>query len=402
MVADLGIKTVLLAWELGGGLGHLVQLRPLAQGLAQRGYRVVAALRDRSQAENIFGAGTASVLRAPIKVLTPASYARLPMTFAHVLQDNGFGGDAEAGELAGAWRALYQKVRPDLIVFDHAPMALLGARGLAVRRVTIGSGFCVPPDQSPLPNLRSWKAADPELLFQDEQNVLATANRVLGGWGLPALSRITQLYSEVDETLLVTFQELDHYQERTGARYFGPLIEAGGAVPQWPGGGGARIYAYLKMLPTLPAILEVLRRLGHPTIVLLDKGHEAVRRFECGTLRIEHQHLDIARAGGECDLAILNANHGTTAAVLMAGKPILQLPIYLEQALLARATAGRLGAGLDAGHRDPRQVQERLEAMLGTDRFGEAAARFAGRHSRLDPTRQRGEMLGCIEELLRG
>ena len=41
---------ILLTWELGGGLGHLMNLRPLAEGLTRRGHRVVAALRDLSSA----------------------------------------------------------------------------------------------------------------------------------------------------------------------------------------------------------------------------------------------------------------------------------------------------------------------------------------------------------------
>ncbi len=41
------MSTILFAWELGGGLGHLVQLRPPAEALAARGHRVLAAVRPR-------------------------------------------------------------------------------------------------------------------------------------------------------------------------------------------------------------------------------------------------------------------------------------------------------------------------------------------------------------------
>ena len=51
--------SVLLTWELGAGLGHLVNLLPLARGLAERGHRVTAMLRDLSQAEKVF-TGTTS------------------------------------------------------------------------------------------------------------------------------------------------------------------------------------------------------------------------------------------------------------------------------------------------------------------------------------------------------
>jgi hypothetical protein len=45
------IATILLAWELGGGLAHVINLLPLAQGFSQRGHRVYAALKDIGKAE---------------------------------------------------------------------------------------------------------------------------------------------------------------------------------------------------------------------------------------------------------------------------------------------------------------------------------------------------------------
>jgi hypothetical protein len=48
---------VFLTWELGTGLGHLIDLLPLVQGLPQRGHRVFAAMQDLSKAERVFGSG---------------------------------------------------------------------------------------------------------------------------------------------------------------------------------------------------------------------------------------------------------------------------------------------------------------------------------------------------------
>ena len=48
------MATILLAWELGGGLGHFMNLRPVAEGLARRGHRVVAVLRDLTSARRSY------------------------------------------------------------------------------------------------------------------------------------------------------------------------------------------------------------------------------------------------------------------------------------------------------------------------------------------------------------
>ena len=44
------VARILFTWELGGGLGHLANMAPLAEGLAQAGHQVYVALRDLTSA----------------------------------------------------------------------------------------------------------------------------------------------------------------------------------------------------------------------------------------------------------------------------------------------------------------------------------------------------------------
>jgi hypothetical protein len=175
----------------------LVNLLPLARGLRQRGHRVVAALRDLSRAEQVFEGLGLVYFQASVKI-RPNPHAIEPQrTFAHILHNNGFGDAGELKTMADAWRNLISSVRPDLIVFDHSPTALLAARGLPVRRALIGTGFFCPADEYPLPDLRPGLAPAPERLKEDEDSVLSHANGVLASWGQPPLARISQLYNEV-------------------------------------------------------------------------------------------------------------------------------------------------------------------------------------------------------------
>lgn len=173
-----------------------------------------------------------------------------------------------------------------------------------------------------------------ERLGADEAAIVARTNRLLDYWKAPRLDRLAQLYADADETLLTTFRELDHYGDRgDAARYDGPVIGTGGEAPRWPEGGeGPRVYAYLKPSPGLPHVLAALRDRGCPTLVSPDGISRAMReQFECATLRFETRRLDLAQVGAACDLAVLNGNHGTTCAMLLAGRPILQLPRTLER-----------------------------------------------------------------------
>lgn len=398
------MATVLFTWELGGGLGHMLQLLPLAQGLAAQGHRVCVALRNLAGAARVFGRAGVYFLPAPFKSAGRVPFRRT-LNFAHILANVGWGDDEELFGLASAWRNLFRLVRPDLLVCDHSPTALLAAHGLPnVRRTAIGSGFLCPPDRSPFPPYRPIEQVDLQQLAADEQAVLGRANRILRQWGRPPLERLGQLYSGADETFLVTFPELDHHGARAGARYWGPINGPGGGKRfDWPAGNGRRVYAYLKRCPALPQLLEALAARGDPTVVFADGIDGATRRrFASAALRFEDERLDLAQVGRECDLAVHNANHGTASELLLAGRPMLQVPITLEQQVLAR-TVCRLGAAeaIRAAKVTTAEFAQKLDALLTSRHYAEVARAFAARHRDFDRDQQRDQMLCRVNELLR-
>src|SRR5262245_34668387 len=116
---------ILVAWELGGGLGHLTPLVPIVERLRDHGHRLFAAVRDLSGIDTVFAGLDVTYLQAPVKVSKSPDRIEPPRTFAHILHNSGFARPAELRAMAEAWRSLYRLVEPDLIVFDHAPTALL-------------------------------------------------------------------------------------------------------------------------------------------------------------------------------------------------------------------------------------------------------------------------------------
>jgi UDP:flavonoid glycosyltransferase YjiC (YdhE family) len=132
-----------------------------------------------------------------------------------------------------------------------------------------------------------------------------------------------------------------------------------------------------------------------------DGADAALRsRFHAASLRFEDQPLDLAEVGRTCDLAILNGNHGTTVSMLLAGKPTLQVPIFLEQALFSQAVA-RLGAAIVALPDQRLDAVAGLMELLASQQHAEAARQFAARYAGYDPERQIVAMVDRVEELLR-
>jgi UDP:flavonoid glycosyltransferase YjiC (YdhE family) len=392
------MATILFAWELGAGLGHLTNLRPLVAGLIERQHQVVMVLRDLSRVRSIIPEPTATLYQAPHRTRSSDPSIE-PCTFAQILAHVGFGDRDELAAMVEAWRNIYRAVQPDVIVFDHSPTALLAARGSPARRALLGAGFFCPVDETPLPNLRPWSEPDPAQLARDEALILDRINTVLTASRQPAIERVSQLYHPVDENFLTTFRELDPYPNRTDVRYWGALTDAGGTAADWPGGNGPRVFAYLKPCAALPPLFAALVKLDARVLAYVDGFSEKLRqRFMSPRIRIVDQPLDVRQTVAGCDVAVLNGNHGTVAAMLLAGQPTLQIPIYLDQALVMQAVV-RQGCGLGASPTGTDPISQRLEALLREPKFSAAAQQFARRYASLDMRDQIALMVDRIEQL---
>ena len=265
------MSTVLFTWELGAGLGHVTVLRPLVERLLDHGHRVVVAMKDLHRGHQLVENRDVTYFQAPIQTRAIQNPIEHPSTFAHVLHNAGFGDKKTLGVTAEAWRSIYRHVRPDLVVFDHSPTALLASRCFDVKRVVVGNGFCCPADGSPMPDWRPWMKRDPAQLHREEGAVLRTVNQQLRAWRAQYLRRLSDLYTQADVTALATVSELDHFGPRNEPCYFGVWSHGSGKAPEWPiGGTGKRVYAYVRPFAGMHALFRILRHWRVPTVVFAD------------------------------------------------------------------------------------------------------------------------------------
>jgi glycosyltransferase involved in cell wall biosynthesis len=401
--------TVLFCWELGGGLGHMMQMLPLAEALVRRGHKVLVALRQLERAAKVFGSAGVAFLQAPAwNPVDGQRRIRNLQTFTQLLVNVGFGDEGELYARACAWRNLFKMASPDVIVFDHAPAALLASRGRRAKRVLIGSGFCCPPtadDGLPWGLFRDPPADDVGRLAAVERNVLGRVNRVLARWEVRPMGRLAQLYADVDENLLTTLPELEQYPRReaaAGRHYWGPVLgTGGGAAPVWPAGEGKRLFVYVKRFAGLAELMRVVGARGVPTVAYVDGPAEALRALAPPNVSVARERLDMAQVARECDAAVLHAGQGAAAALLLAGKPMLNIPLVMEQRLTANAVC-RAGAGLvapaAAGKDD--ELAAKLGAVLDEAKYADAARRVAAKYAAFDPAARLRRMVERVEGLM--
>lgn len=356
---------VLLIWEMGNDLGHLMRLTPLADQLAKSGLSVSLVPKEK----------------APKTSRNKSHLLPKPATFADVLLDH-VNGDARVLELlVNQWRDLFDATSPDIVILDHSPFAFLALQGLSVKTVVVGTGFSCPAPLSPLPDLRPWENNYPDRLLMNELLMLDLLNGQLEKQQQEPLDFVGQLYQHADQQILATFKELDHYKSRKGGMYCGIWTQNSGATVCWPGVPGKKIFAYLKPFAALPDLLGKLYALGLPVLVYLRGVDEALKeRYRSNTLRFVKEPLDIDEVKKETDLAILNAGHGTTAEMLLAGVPMLQIPILVEQYHTAM-NVEQCGAGLHAPANDAATILSALEQLLSNDEFRNAAQLIADRYA---------------------
>jgi UDP:flavonoid glycosyltransferase YjiC (YdhE family) len=390
---------VLFAWELGEGFGHLAGCAPLLRELQHRGYQVTGVVKDTALAASLLP-DDFRILPLPAPAAAPPRPVVRPTTFAHLLHNNGFHCGAELGRRAAAWRALVAAEQADLILAEHSPTALLAASGLPGIRVVIGTGFTCPPDVTPLPCLRPWLPHDPGELARDEGRVLAAANTALEALGQPPLPTLARLFADADITVLRTFRELDHYPVRAASHYRGTATSFGGVAAEWGGRGRPRVFAYLKPSAGCPAVLAELGRAGDVLAFVPGLADADAQRVRAAGVRLANRPVNMAAAASACDIVVLNGTQGATAAALLAGKPVVQLPIYLEQVLIGLRTEA-LGAGRIASRADPAAVAKTVREVWEDPRYRTAARRFADRYHGFSADRAAADIASRLERRLR-
>lgn len=375
------MSRILLAWELGTGFGHLGPFLSLAPKFLERGHELHVAAREIVAANKALNGWPITLHQAPLCLNTYAGLQEPPLNYAEILMRFGYLEPEMLKAMIAGWRSLIRLTGADLLIADHAPTALLAARGLGVARAMIGSPFNVPPAVDPTPNMRSWVAVPPARLVDSERRVLEVINSVLAPG--EQVGTLHDIFSG-GARFFSGIPELDPYGARDPDDYLGlQSLSTGAALPDWPAGKGAAVFAYLHAdYRHIERVLQALATSGARVLAhVLGNSTALEQRYRSERLRFAPQLLDFHRVVDQCALCVCHGNVGTTLGMLQGGRPVLVLPKHLEHFLLGRAVV-RTGAGcvVDPDAEEP-DVAGTLTAMLGDRSYAEHARILADRYS---------------------
>lgn len=391
---------IVFAWELGGGYGHIAGFLPIALRFRDQGHRITCVLRNLTHAHTLLASHNIPCIQAPVW-LNHLDALTHPENYAEILFKIGFLSKNGLAGMVTGWRSLLDILQPNLVLFDHAPTALLASRGFPAARALLGHGFFCPPRVSPMPSIRTGAQVTHAHLIETERRALDVANAVLRVHHMPELSQLSDLF-DVDENFLMTFRELDHYPNRGEAVYWGPRMSLEEGVSfEWPAGEEKKVFAYIKpsdgqfeIIMRALAALPVRAVVHSPSL-----SRQLIEKYESPRIRIYAQPVRMSQASRECDLAICHSGIGTVSAVLLAGRPLLMLPIHQEQFMVARRVV-QLGAGLMVENNSTASdCRNKILTLLNDSRYTAGAKAFSTQYKNFNQPTQIREIVARCDAL---
>ncbi|WP_309664938.1 hypothetical protein [Tabrizicola sp.] len=333
----------LLANEAGGGRGHVTTLRAAAKALGPD-VRIIAALARQHYADELADL-CEKVVKAPLLARPVGTVGEMGLpgsaTWGDVLAAIGLASDHKIRRGLAFWRKLIVDEDISLLIADFSPLALRAALGLrdegwAIRIISIGTGYLVPPahiDRFPL------FLNDYSTVFHSEAATLTLLNAVGAESGLAPLPRLAALY-DVDLSLVTTFDFLDPYgadrdpEDLTGCHT---------AAPQALAGEGTEVFVYFSTDElTDDALVVALEGLSLPRRGYVPSASPEVRaRLAASGMTLLDHPASADEIARRSRLIVHAAPHGTVCLAALCGLPQVGVPQHLEQLFNARCAEAK-------------------------------------------------------------
>ncbi len=375
------MANIVIAWELGGGTGHLHTLAPVIGRLIERGHLVTLIARDLLRARSLLGQLPVTLFPAPFWAGDATALPKVA-SYADVLLRIGFIDPVGMATLVQSWLAFYKILQPALILTEHAPTALLAARVANLPCAVVGTGFTLPKAEEPFASITPWTPVSNKRLQESSRKALEGCNRVLDRCGGEHLQQLSDLQVSCFQGL-ITFAELDHYGPRAGAEYYGHFMSPDPMPrPIWPARGGPRIFVYMHHhFRHFAGLMQQLDEMGCPTLVVSPGiSRQEADRYSGRRLRISNRQVDITVVAEEADAIFSHSPHGLVVELLRLGRASILLPNYVEQALMAYRVE-RQGLGVAGGpRRENHDYRKMVETLRGNRAIADNAAAFSRRY----------------------
>ena len=375
---------IALAWEIGGGLGHVSRLLVVAKRFRELGHECIFVFSDIEIAGALVQAEGFEVLPAP-----KASYwlqtnatGRLG-SHGDILAHLGYSVEFRLGPILTAWKSILRQINPDIVILDYAPTARL-AVGVKLPTVVIGDGFTIPPAvDGRFPRFRNV----PPII--DEAAMLKVIANVQSDTNEWCPKFLPELFTG-DKVFVATLPQLDCFSEQRDITASGPLVlppPLANGIPK------QKFFAYLAAgNKGLPQLIEALHHSDlNGGVFLLNLKSNTSNPLQKNGLIIFKDAQDMSEMANDAAVIIHHGGIGTCVTALGLGRPQIILPLHLEQRMNAESLKRTGAAVILSGWQklSPDQIIQAIKAAIEDAPLRNRARQVAqgiavNRHASLD------------------
>lgn len=192
---------------MGSNLGHLANLKLFIDHAVAKGHTVSLAVRELQNVATVLDPTSIQLFQAPL-----IRHSRIPsqsptISFTQLIQRQVFADHHELTGLYLAWQSIFDTVAPDLVIYEHAPSALVASLHREWQKWAVGSGFMVPRTDGIFLGVFPRVAKTEQhyrRLLESEKSLLACINRLQQDLGRTPIKSVKEIYQQCDQQLLLT------------------------------------------------------------------------------------------------------------------------------------------------------------------------------------------------------
>tara|TARA_B100000446_G_C10542316_1_gene337371 strand:+ start:696 stop:1856 length:1161 start_codon:yes stop_codon:yes gene_type:complete len=319
---------------MGANLGHLGNLKQVAQRAINEGHKVWIVAKDLERVDQVFDGLPVQLMQAPA-LRTQNSAEAETLCFSQLINNTCYRNREDLCTYVRAWRTLFLLIAPDAVFFDHSPLALAASWECEFKKVLMGNGFTLPPTRTPLFGVFPCSELTEEqslTVRKAEYELLQNLTDVYRRLAIPPIKQVADIYRQVDSIVRLTIAEFDHFGERPVGGYVGVWPSFGGAKAKWKASKKIRVFAYLQPFEKLPLLLSQLAQAEIEVLVYSPTLNPADRnKLSTPSIRFSDEALDLRQVSETVDFAITHGNHDTSVQLSLLGTPLMTIPRHQEQ-----------------------------------------------------------------------
>ena len=378
-------QRIALVWEHGRNRGHSARLLEISQMIKNCGAAPVWVVPFSYESHPLLLEEGSEIYAVPTVSLDTSIRSKRIDSFADILFSLGFADSAFMRRQTKAWMALFEKIAPDRVVLDYAPIAKFAAYLMQMPAFEITNGFDAPPADCPIFGISirglylEQKNAQRVQLIDETIRSLSkeVSSEIFGGF---------KHYVSYSQKVFDCLPETDPYAPRQNGLYIGPLISIKMQPAEnisWPNALGAtrneRIFAYLRNISNPHVLLDSFCGCGMSFFcVWPDAPAELIGEHAGGAVQISRNPVNIEKSLGEADFFVSSGSTTTANLALLLGLPQLVIPSDIEKILFARSLE-KIGAGIF--HRNGASFAEEISALTHSAKMRDSATAVSKKYA---------------------